>query len=72
MSLQVVQFQYAPKFLGLSILNLYNSSKITSCGIFVIDNKNSVPFWVEFLNIVISKNNGDPVCVFFDRIMGFQ
>ena len=43
---------------------------MSSCGIFVIDNKNSVPLRIEFLNIVISKNNSEQVGVVFDRIMG--
>ena len=30
----------------------------------------SVPLRIEFLNIVISKNNSEQVCVVFDRIMG--
>ena len=30
---------------------------------------NSVPLRIEFLNIVISKNNSEQVCVVFDRIM---
>ena len=31
---------------------------------------NSVPLRIEFLNIVISKNNSEQVGVVFDRIMG--
>ena len=42
---------------------------MSSGGIFVIDNKFSVPLRVEFLNIVISKNNGEQVGIVFDRIM---
>ena len=30
----------------------------------------SVPLRIEFLNIVISKNNGEQVGVVFDRIIG--
>ena len=41
------------------ILNLYNPSKMSSGGIFVIDTKNSVPLWIEFLNIVISKTTSE-------------
>ena len=49
---------------------LYNPSKISSCGIFVTDNK--IPSHLESnsLNIVISKNNGEQVSVVLDRIMG--
>ena len=36
------------------ILNLYNPSKMSSGGIFVIDNIFSVPLRNEFLNIVVS------------------
>ena len=32
--------------------------------------QNSVPLRIEFLNIVISKNNSEQVGVVFDRIMG--
>ena len=39
MSLQVVQFQYGLKFFRLSYSYLYNPSKMSSGGIFVIDNK---------------------------------
>ena len=31
---------------------------------------NSVPLRIEFLNIVVSKNNSEQVGVVFDRIMG--
>ena len=41
------------------ILNLYNPTKMSSGGTFVIDNKNSIPLWVEFPNIIISKTNGE-------------
>ena len=43
---------------------------MSSCGIFVIDNKIPSHFRIEFLNIVISKNNGEQVGVVFDRIVG--
>ena len=42
---------------------------MSSCGIFVIDN-NFPSHLIEFLNIVISKNNGEQVGVVFDRIIG--
>ena len=32
--------------------------------------QNSVPLRIDFLNIVISKNNSEQVGVVFDRIMG--
>ena len=51
-------------------LDFYNPSKMSSCGIFVKDNKNSVPLRIEFLNIVISKTDSEQVGVVFDRIMG--
>ena len=41
------------------ILNLYNPSKISSGGIFVIDNKIPSQLRIEFLNIVISKNKSE-------------
>ena len=39
MSLQVIQFQSVFNFSDSRILNLYNPSKMSSCGIFVIDNR---------------------------------
>ena len=38
------------------ILNLYNPSKMSSEEICVIDNRNFIPFSIEFLNIIMSKN----------------
>ena len=35
-----------------------------------MDNKNSAPLRIGFLNIIISKNNSEQVGVVFDRIMG--
>ena len=52
------------------VLNLYNPSKISSSGIFVIDNRLPSHLESTFLNIVISKNNSEQVGVVFDRIMG--
>ena len=42
---------------------------MSSDGIFVIDNKNSVPLRIEFLNIIFSKINCKKVGIVFDRIM---
>ena len=60
MNLHIVQFQYGREFLGLSrILILYNPSKMSSDGIFVIDNRipshfesiSWIPsFWRKILN----------------------
>ena len=43
---------------------------MSSCGIFVIDNKNSVPLRIEFMNIVISKTGSKQVGIFLDGIVG--
>ena len=51
------------------ILNLYNPSKMSSGGIFVIDNKFSSHF-VEVLNIIISKNYCKQVGIILDRVVG--
>ena len=42
---------------------------MSSDGICVIENKNFVPFRIEFLNIVISKNNCKQVRIILDRII---
>ena len=42
---------------------------MSSCGIFVIDNNIPSPLRIEFLNIIISKNNSEQVGKVFDRIM---
>ena len=43
---------------------------MSSGGIFVIDYKNFVPFRIEFLNIIISKNNCKKVGRILDEIIG--
>ena len=43
---------------------------MSSGGIFVIDNKNSVPLRIEFLNIIISKTDSEQVGIVLDRIVG--
>ena len=69
MNLQVIQFQYGLEFFRLSYSKyLYNPSKMSSGGIFVIDKKFR-PYRIEFVNIVISINNSEQVGVVFDRIM---
>ena len=52
------------------ILNLYNPSKMSSDGICVIDNRIFIPHCIEFLNIVISKNNCKYIGIILDRIIG--
>ena len=60
MNLQVVQFQYGLEFLSAShILNLYNPPKMSSDGIYVMDNKIPSHFESNFLNIIISKTNSE-------------
>ena len=52
-SIQVVQFQNGYKLLRLSCSFLYNPSKMSSCGIFVMDNpsdlKNRIPEYRHFV-----------------------
>ena len=45
---------------------------MSSGGIFVSDNKKSIPFRIEFLNIIISKNNCKKVGIILDRIVEIQ
>ena len=68
MSLQVVQFQYGLEFLRpLVFLIVQSFQDVTMRD--VRHRQNSVPLRIEFLNIVISKNNSEQVGVVFDRIM---
>ena len=43
---------------------------MSSGGIFVTDNKNAIPFRIEFLNIIISKRNSTHVGIILDGIIG--
>ena len=43
---------------------------MSSDGIYVIDNRISSQFRIEFLNIIISKSNGDQVGIILDRNVG--
>ena len=52
------------------ILNLHKLSKMSSGWDFRHRQQNSVPFRIEFLNIVISKNNCKQVGIILDGIIG--
>ena len=70
MSLQVVQFQYGPEFLGLSYSQFVQSFQDVIMRDFCHRQQYSVPLRIEFLNIVISKSNGEQVGVVLDGIIG--
>ena len=69
MNLQVIQFQYGLDFLRLPNPDLKKLSKMSLDGS-SSSQQNSVPFRIEFLNIIISKTNCTLVGITLDRIIG--
>ena len=72
MNLQVIQFQYGLEFLRLSYSSFVQSFQEIIMWDFRHRQKNSVPLRIEFLNIIISKNNSEQFGKVFDGIIGSQ
>ena len=72
MNLQVTQFQYGLEFPRLSCSQFVQPFQDVTRWDFRQRQWNSVPLWVEFLNIVISKTKSEQVGIVLDRIIGSQ
>ena len=70
MNVKVVQFQYGPKFLGLTYSQFVQTFQDIIWRILVTDYKIFIPSRIELLNIVVAMSDRESIRIIKNGIMG--